>query len=119
MNLNKKKLSIYLIIFNICIVGFYSTVSYLNKLTESKEFLQSYMQTNLNIEKIILTEDIELLKKALQVSNEKTKTVFKLSQDLTGSITSVFILNSVLFFILFSINLYFIIFLQRKVNHKM
>jgi len=53
MNTNKKKLNIYRIILIICIVGFYLTFSYLNKLTESKKLLQSYMQSNLDIEKII------------------------------------------------------------------
>lgn len=118
MNVNKKKLSIYLIILNICIVGFTLTLSHLIKLKESRIFLQSYMQSSINIEQIILTEDVELIKKALQVANGETKTVFKLSQNLTDSMTSLFTLNCILFFILFSINLYFTIILKRKVDHE-
>jgi len=96
-----KKLNIYRIILIICIVGFYLTFSYLNKLTESKKFLQSYMQSNLNIEKIIHIEDVEILKKALQASNAKTKVVFKLSQSLTDSMTSILTLNCILYFIFY------------------
>jgi len=118
MNTNKQKLNIYRISLIICIVGFYLTFSYLNKLTESKNFLHGYMESNLDIEKIILIEDVELLKKALQVANGETKTVFKLSQDLTDSMTSLFTLNCILFFILFSINLYFTIMLKRKIDHE-
>jgi len=116
MNTNKKKLNIYRIILIICIVGFYLTFTYLNKLTESKNFLHSYMESNLDIEKIILIEDVELLKKALQVTNGETNTVFKLSQSLTDSMTSLFTLNCILFFILFSINLYFTIMFKRKID---
>ena len=116
MNTNKKKLNIYRIILIICIVGFYLTFSYLNKLTESKKLLQSYMQSNLDIEKIILIEDVELLKKTLQVSNGETKTIFKLSQNLTDSMASIFTLNCILFFLIFSINLYFVISLKRKIK---
>jgi len=118
MNTNKKKLNIYRIILIICIVGFYLTFTYLNKLTESKNFLHSYMESNLDIEKIILIEDVELLKKALQVTNGETNTVFKLSQSLTDSMTSLFTLNCILFFILFSINLYFTIMLKRKIDRE-
>ncbi|MBA6328247.1 hypothetical protein H4J46_09900 [Colwellia sp. MB02u-6] len=118
MNVNKKKLSIYLIILNICIVGFTLTLSHLIKLKESRIFLQSYMQSSINIEQIILTEDLELIKKALQVSNGEKNTVFKLSQGLTDSTIFLFILSSTLFFILFSINIYFTIKLKRKIDDE-
>jgi hypothetical protein len=109
-----KKLSIYLIILNICIVGFTLTISHLIKLKESRIFLQSYMQSSINIDQIIFTEDLELIKKALQVSNGETNTVVKLSKGLTDSTILLFVLSATLFFILFSINLYFTIKLIMK-----
>jgi hypothetical protein len=95
-------------------VGFTLTISHLIKLKESRIFLQSYMQSSINIDQIIFTEDLELIKKALQVSNGETNTVVKLSKGLTDSTILLFVLSATLFFILFSINLYFTIKLIMK-----
>jgi len=114
----QKRISATFIAFLLCALGLYFTGSSLVVLNESTEFLQSYAHDDLSDVKIESIKDTKLLMKLLEVERGKTRVMLKLSQTLYSEIAYLLTIGLVLFFLLFSINLYFTISLKRKTDHE-
>lgn len=114
----KRKISTTFVAFMLSVLGLYFMSSSLVFLNESTEFLQSYAVDDLSDVNIESITDIKLLIKLLEVEKGKTIVILKLSQTLNSEMTYLLTIGLALFFLLFSINLYFAIKLKRKIAHK-
>lgn len=114
----KKKISTTFVAFMLSVLGLYFMSSSLVFLNESTEFLQSYAVDDLSDVNIESITDTKLLIKLLEVEKGKTIVILKLSQTLNSEMTYLLTIGLVLFFLLFSINLYFTIKIYRKIDHE-